>query len=207
MYFFEPGLVHPHPLELNEWARERGRTAHQTTDASLMLEAAELLREQGPTAILRRQALTEAVLPDGTSRADLLDTLCYQLNRCGPTQSLLIVDPYLFPKAADASYLTDLISLIEPALKAGAKLRIATKQDHDQALNAAFMNSVSALQNGAPPELKLTDVFHDRFWIADGERGMFVGTSLNGIGRRYAMTDYLAVDDAREVTARYDALP
>ena len=38
----------------------------------------------------------------------------------------------------------------------------------------------------ANPSCRLThrtsNDFHDRLWIADRERGLFVGTSLNGIG-------------------------
>jgi hypothetical protein len=33
--------------------------------------------------------------------------------------------------------------------------------------------------------------FHDRFWIADGARGLFVG---NGLGKRYALADYLSLE-------------
>jgi len=54
---------------------------------------------------------------------------------------------------------------------------------------------------------KYSDVFHDRFWIADEVRGVFVGTSLNGIGRRYAIIDYLQQRDVVDIVQRYDQIP
>ena len=54
---------------------------------------------------------------------------------------------------------------------------------------------------------KYTKIFHDRFWIVDSKKGVFVGTSLNGIGRRYAVIDWLQEDDAKEITQRYSQLP
>jgi hypothetical protein len=47
--------------------------------------------------------------------------------------------------------------------------------------------------------LKMTDDFHDRFWIADKAKGLFVGTSLNGIGKKYALVDVMRDEDTATI--------
>jgi hypothetical protein len=37
--------------------------------------------------------------------------------------------------------------------------------------------------------------------------GVFIGTSLNGIGKRYSLIDYLRAEDVKDICARYQALP
>jgi hypothetical protein len=71
----------------------------------------------------------------------------------------------------------------------GIDLEIATKSDRDTALEKAFYNGVTSIRASTNVQTKYTNVFHDRFWIADEERGLFIGTSLNGIGHRYAVSD------------------
>ena len=53
------------------------------------------------------------------------------------------------------------------------------------------------------PELsvvcKTTKEFHDRFWIIDRTKGLFIGTSLNGIGKRYALVDIIRDNDTKDL--------
>lgn len=39
--------------------------------------------------------------------------------------------------------------------------------------------------------------FHDRFWLLNGERGIVVGTSLNGIGNKIFLIAPLEHDDVK----------
>ncbi|MEO8778611.1 MAG: hypothetical protein ABI389_08055 [Rhodanobacter sp.] len=54
------------------------------------------------------------------------------------------------------------------------------------------------------PGIQINDVvtedFHNRYWI-DGEstKGVVVGTSLNGIGKKIAMIDHARSADSREI--------
>lgn len=206
-YMFDPPLQGDHVLELAGIASTRGSGMLQLNSAWLIGEAQKLIRERGTAAILQMEVLTEAVLPDNAPRDQLLDAIRYQLSRCRPTRSLLIVDPYLFPSKPDAKYLDDLVLLVTPAVQAGIDLEIATQADRHTVLESLFLARLAAIQSGATATMKYTKAFHDRFWAADGERGIFMGTSLNGVGRRYAVADYLREEDAREIAARYAALP
>lgn len=181
--------------------------SYDSVDTACRLEAARMLRDYGARTILASEPLTEAVLPDNTPRDDLLDTLRYQLNRCQASRSLLVVDPYLFPTAPDPKYQADLVSLLSPAAKAGLLIQVATKANGNASLQTSVVADLRAINSTVMPTFKYTNVFHDRYWIADGERGLFVGTSLNGIGRRYAVADYLMEEDARSIASRYAQLP
>ena len=48
---------------------------------------------------------------------------------------------------------------------------------------------------------------NDRFWIGDQTRGIVIGTSLTGLGNRYALMDYISDQDSADIYARYQALP
>ena len=48
--------------------------------------------------------------------------------------------------------------------------------------------------------------FHDRFWIADRERGLIIGTSLNQIGTRKFFVDELSQSDVAAVLAEEDTI-
>jgi len=54
------------------------------------------------------------------------------------------------------------------------------------------------------PGIQINDVvtedFHDRYWIdVESTKGVMVGTSFNGIGKKVAMIDYANSADSREI--------
>ena len=87
------------------------------------------------------------------------------------------------------------------------RLEVATHPDRNQSVENAFLRMVNTIKPGLVHRIKYTTAFHDRFWIADKTRGVFVGTSLNGIGKRYSIADYLREEDVREIYIRFIALP
>jgi hypothetical protein len=47
---------------------------------------------------------------------------------------------------------------------------------------------------------RTSNTFHDRFWIDPiSTKGFLCGTSLNGLGKRYALVDHLEPTDAADV--------
>ncbi len=207
-YFLNPKPGGDDLLALGDLLKTAGyELSFLQTTIVARLAAKDLLRQHGPGSLLSWGPLSESVLPDNTPRNVLLDTIRYQLNRCQPTSSLLVIDPYLFPSTPDADYRTDLVSLLKPAVQAGLSLDIATGRRHNAALMADVFADLRAINPVVIPRVKYTDDFHDRFWISDGIRGLFIGTSINGIGRRYAIADYLEEEDAAEIHARYASVP
>lgn len=161
----------------------------------------KMVMEHGVSYIWRLTRVTEAVLPATPGiRSALLVMVSEMLSRLAATSSLTVVDPYLVGDSSQ-NLLNDFISVIGDTTKNIATLRLITKPIGQ----SAFVADLRAALNASAPQCKVEHVasgrYHDRFWIVDETRGLFIGTSLNGIGNRYALVDYLAADDVTEIVA------
>lgn len=208
IYFIEPSPNGDYLLDLAQKLSSDGYSLSYTEkEIFLMTEMKQVLLEKGATSILSQQLLTEEVLPDSTPRNAILDTLKYKLNRCAPQQSLHIIDPYLYPTNYDSDYIAYFVQIFKSVMEACNYIKICTLQNRNTNLERQIENAIKNINSQISIENKYSNVFHDRFWIADSERGVFVGTSLNGIGRRYAVIDYLQETDAKEIVQRYNQIP
>lgn len=208
IFFIEPLPSTDYRLELHQHIRRDGyNLSYIDKRVFLEQEMKSVLLEKGVTAILTNQQLNEEVLPENTPRNAVLDTLRYKIDQCGASQSILIIDPYLFPSNSDSDYLSDFIKIFENLIKKCAVLEIATLSNRNTALEQQMHAEISSMNPNIQISSKYTNVFHDRFWIADNTRGVFVGTSLNGIGKRYAVIDWLQEDDTKAIVRRYSQLP
>jgi hypothetical protein len=214
LFFTSQNLGGDQLMHVLQYLQEHGADAGYSNDEDVYFQAkaGRILLEKGATQVLRDAGvLEEAVLPDGIPRSDLADTIRYMLTLMNPEQELLIIDPYLFPAPnphhPDPNYVAYLESIIGETLTKIDRLRIVTKANRHAATEAAFNGMALGKKAALNIASKYTTAFHDRFWIADGIRGLFVGTSLNGIGRRYSLIDYLRDEDAADIYARYNALP
>jgi len=47
---------------------------------------------------------------------------------------------------------------------------------------------------------KISSNYHDRYWISGNrEKGLIMGTSLNGLGNKFASVDRINISDVREI--------
>jgi hypothetical protein len=164
-------------------------------------ELKRLLVSKGVSYLWQLVPLREAALPPGSpdERAPLLRVLADMIANLEPTQSFIVVDRYLLPvSAVPPDYVAELATLLEPAASRVESLRLVTGR-----FDAMLLGSlVAALADTCPAcavSHATSDRYHDRFWIADRARGLFVGTSPNGIGRRYALVDYLSEKDVTDI--------
>jgi len=150
----------------------------------------------------------EAVLADNAPRDEYTDLLRYMVRNIQASQELLIVDPYLFPIGVDPDYVPYLEKIFTTAIDAIHRLDIITsKKNHCEKVQTEFLAMVQRVKPGLPVTVRYTNAFHDRFWIADKARGVFCGTSLNGVGKRYSLADYLRDMDVQEIVARAAEVP
>lgn len=163
----------------------------------------KLILEKGPSYVLRIERIQEAVLPRVESKHKylLVQILRDKLKALSPSSSLVVVDSYLFPTKVrnKAEYLQMLEDIFVPVICNIETISFVTKPHFDQML----LNDARKLLLTANPSVNVvhttTDYFHDRFWIADEKKGLFVGTSLNGIGKRYALIDNIKDVDTRDI--------
>ena len=169
----------------------------------------EALLKRGPTSLLERGGLHEALLDrspdDAPCLARLLNAMLMSLE---PNRELAITDGYLAAPTADATY-ADLVDLVwDGVLERIDRLVLVTfpGKKTDPAVLAAIVAKAEARKPALTVVTHTSSTFHDRFWIADGDRGLFVGTSLNGLGKRYALADYLSTGDAKDIHAELSQL-
>ena len=164
----------------------------------------KLIIEKGARYILSLERFQEAVLPKigGIEERDLLiKVLSNYLQALSPSKDLTIVDPYFFPanlpdRAGYLGTFREIFGLVIPKL---AMVRFITKPDHDRALYKDIKSVLIDLNPGINVVHKTTKDFHDRYWIADEVKGLFIGTSLNGIGKKYALVDFMEDEDTATI--------
>jgi hypothetical protein len=163
-------------------------------------EIKRLLVTKGISSVWQMVLLEEAVLPPepNRDRAPLLRILAHMIERLAAERDFVIVDPYLLQDGnVDSGYLSELVCLLEPIAARTARLTVVTKK-----LNGSLWRELTDELGLRCPLCSVTyarsDRYHDRFWLADQARGLFVGTSLTGLRRQYAIVDYL---DSKDVTA------
>lgn len=107
---------------------------------------------------------------------------------------LLVIDPYIFSNSGE-SYKNKLINIFNKSNYRNITV-ITNFYNTDKEFLKYIQENVPRLK-----QIKYTKDFHDRFWIADNKKGFVLGTSLNGIGKKYCLIDYLDNDDVSEIVS------
>lgn len=117
-----------------------------------------------------------------------------------PITHLLITDPYFYPKLYDVDKVaTTFIQLIDPIISEIDKITVVSNGNNKHSISKYIEN----LKNANPKiqvENYITQDFHDRFWLNPiSRKGIIVGTSINGIGKKISLVDTLNSIDASQV--------
>ena len=196
------------PGELSEALAPLGFEAFLTTRAELAeAEIRRILVEQGIGSVWQTVVFQEALLPQARDLPPLVAVLKKMLERLAPGSDFTIVDRFLFPDTehCPGDYLDTLLEVLEPVVSRSQQLLVVTSPNHNADLRKDLEHRLRASYPSCRFRHSCSESFHDRFWIADRARGLFVGTSPNGLGLRYALVDYLASDDVREVMAALES--
>jgi hypothetical protein len=156
---------------------------------------------EGLSNLLRRQPLVEAVVPPGERPDRIRDLLVKFLAATGVDEELIIVDPYFFATSKDPSYPSFVSQIISPFARALRRVNIITLPDRvNSSVKENVVQGIQGLSGGITVNHAMSTDYHDRFWIsASRSKGILTGSSLNGLGRRYAVIDRLAEDDVRDI--------
>jgi hypothetical protein len=139
------------------------------------------------------------VLAKTNTPEPLIQLLAKMLAKFSPIARLVIVDPYFFPKTWDGAYVDRVEAALSQVLPTLTELVIITGTRFEPAAKSSVEHRLRTASPALSVVHRTSDDFHDRFWIADEKAGIFVGTSLNGIGLRYAVTDFLASWDVPDI--------
>jgi len=191
--------------DLGNRLQERGIEIYILDVDTYCLEMCQkLIMEKGSRYILSLERLKEAVLPK-TGRAEkpelLVRVLSDYLQALSPLTDLTIVDPYFLPlKQSDrAEYVgtfREIFGLVIPKVE---MIRFITKPEYNRELYEDIKSVLIDLNPQIKVVHRMTKDFHDRYWIADEVKGLFIGTSLNGIGKKYALVDFMKEEDTATI--------
>ena len=200
-------------LQLERYLNERSIEVRLTDIGYSLSEVQDMLEREGPTYIMSLRVLREEILPvtdrkDASSFGLLIDTLRNKLIQLSPSESLTIVDPYLFSKNIrdQAKYLTLFGHIVKSVIGKIKLVRFVTQPSYSDELYKKTVTLLESMNPHISVEHSKSEYFHDRLWIADDQRGIFVGTSLNGLGNKYALVDSIKDSDTNSIVEELQRL-
>lgn len=200
IYIIEPEPNGDEILEIANILKSKGFNISFTSEETrLMLRTKEYILGDRIKNILSTELLQEEILPDNIPRNALLDTLKYKLLQINATNKITIIDCFLYPNNPDIDYEDFFIEIFKKTIVSCAEIEIITKKNRNTELESNLDYKIKQINPDINIIHKYSNEFHDRFWIANDSVGLFVGTSLNGIGRRYSIIDYLQVNDVADI--------
>jgi len=208
-YQFDPPLTHTDALEVDARARELGyRMLFRRADYSIE-EIQEQLVDRGPSSFLDIVWLQEDVSPkEPPTSAE--QRMAARLQKLAPARELIITDPYLFTgsrKRDSEVYAASVVRMIAPALTEGLRITaVVSPSQNNETVRTAVLEQLHARNQDLDISIVEADDFHDRFWIADRDRGLIIGTSLNKIGSRIFFVDELSQSDVVAVLTELNVI-
>lgn len=165
--------------------------------------------EHGLTTYLKMDLILEEVTTPRTPPDRVEEILIRFLTHISIDNELIIIDPYFFAPRIDASCVTRVCNIIQPFISTLTELKIVTAS-HSSAYSANSKNLVVTAINSLSPGMTISHTqsneLHDRFWISNKrEKGILNGTSLNGLGKKYAVIDYLEDDDVKAIISDFSS--
>lgn len=206
---FVPPLTHEDALVVLDRVQDLGyKMLFRRADYSMEAVQAQL-EERGPSSFLNLTWIQEDIAPKAPAPT-AERRMAERLRRLAPMNDLIITDPYLFTsvrKNDHADYATSVATMMEPALTPGLHITaVVDLQRSHPTVRAAVEAELHA--RGTDLRISVVDSpdFHDRFWIADRDRGLIIGASLNKIGGKIFFVDELSAADVSAVLQEVDGI-
>jgi hypothetical protein len=159
--------------------------------------------ENGWTSFLCRRPLLERVVSPGQDSNYVVSIIVDFLGKINVENELVIVDPYFFARNKDTDYPILIQSILSPFATQLQVIRIITLPEPDYVDPLVKQNieiEIKKLNNKIQLYHSTSREYHDRFWISSNRsKGVLSGTSLNGLGKRYAIIDYLSATDVKDI--------
>lgn len=166
------------------------------------------LVDRGPGSFRKMVWLQEDISPIAPA-ATAEPRMAARMRKLAPRTELIITDPYLFTggrKHDSQRYAASVARMLEPALTQGLRIKaLVGATGNNATVRSAVLDNLYARGQNLEIDVVEVEDFHDRFWIADRNRGLIFGASLNKIGSRIFFVDELSDADVKAVLAEVDA--
>lgn len=161
----------------------------------------ERLKRDGLSTFLGSTFLGEEVVSPSHSKSFIASLMVDFLKGIGVDRELIIVDPYFYARTTDPDYITLVRSVVEPFFDVLNSIYVVTLPNKvDQVLKQSINQLIVGLKPTINIHHKTSVDYHDRFWISSHRtKGIVTGSSLNGLGRKYALIDQLNELDVTDI--------
>lgn len=162
----------------------------------------ELLANGGLAEILQQNLSLEDIVGEKESISMIESVMQKFFSALAGAKEIVITDPYFFASHAEGDAYPKLVSnSLKPVLAGLKKLVFITSPKKiDVELKSAVTSELTKLNETLEIIHLTSNSIHDRFWL-DPHRpaGFITGTSLGGLGRKYALVSYLTEEDAATI--------
>lgn len=165
-------------------------------------EIKEKLLSEGPSAFLNIRPVTEAVMKKCNTSEDkdvLIAMLTNMVSSLKPERMIIFSDPFIFLPKGSNDHSDSIVCILQSILNKVNKITFITQPNYDKLFFKYISDKLLLINNAIIIECKTTSIVHDRFIIADEERGLMIGCSINGIGNKLAFAYTLPGMDVLEV--------
>jgi hypothetical protein len=149
----------------------------------------------GVDSLLHDQFLMEQFIPKGINSPTKVSVFheFFESLQAINASKLTIIDPYLFPSRYDTDY-PDLLVEIIGYFTSLTEILFVTQSNYNATLYQQVLSRITCT-----PSIQTNNDFHDRCWIIDDSKGLLVGSSLNGIGKRHSLITKLDDTDVTDI--------
>ena len=167
----------------------------------------DYIKKYGLSSFLKRSGIEECVLGKNMPLLDITSLVSDYVNeildQLSTSQELIIVDSYLFkdnPRCSSADLQNRIANILNAHInKIDKIICITDSRNYDVTIKSAVETSLKSINSALTIDVQYSTDYHDRFWIANRNKGIVVGTSLNGLGNKMALIDFMDSVDIKDV--------
>ncbi|CUW48567.1 hypothetical protein [Novacetimonas hansenii] len=155
--------------------------------------------ENGLQSIYNISTSSEYIISQSMEISNVESIVSRYVEHLNGSKTIMIVDPYLYANSKQIDTVGMFSKLLQKASSCLERVVFVTngqKTDNKTSMHSAVRSLV--------PNCRMVDYssddIHDRFWIGvDTGKGIVMGTSLNGLGRKIALVDKLQDYDVSSI--------
>jgi hypothetical protein len=159
-------------------------------------EFLEHIAEHGLSSLFDLNIVMEDITSPSMSINDIEKVVAKFVGKLQGAKKLVIIDPYFFSKSTNtdvAQLFSRLLGQVSSDLE---EICFITNGRKNEARN----DILSVIDQKIRVHHVTTDEFHDRYWIdPDTNKGIVMGTSLNGLGNKISLIDRIREEDVAEI--------
>ena len=158
-------------------------------------EILEHILENGLSSLYHFSVLLEDVISPKVDIDEIEEIILKFILKLDGVKKLAIIDPYFFAGKPNQKH----VRMFERFINC-----ISSELNEIVFFTNNIIDNKRAILEVIPSNIVhnciVSDVIHDRFWIdVDNYKGIVIGTSFNGIGKKLALIDFLKETDAKEI--------